>query len=267
MFHGGSLVAGDYKIIDAFCCPGPTSVHEPGAAYTLDDLLKEHSRYGIAQRLCMHAESRDGVPDEGNSEMTRLAKDAPGTTVIWTALPPRRFHAEPVTSVIEKARKAGVAALALYPKRQLHHLAPWANDELYRAMEEARLPLVLDWEQIDVRDLYDVAKAYPRLPILVWGAHYRTDRYLIPIMDLCENVYVGLATRFVQTGGIEDFCERYGPGGRLIYGSGWPAQSPGMMISCVTYATVDDESKTAILSGNVKRILADVAWPVQGFEE
>lgn len=241
-------------------------MHEPGAPYKMEDLVKEHSRCGIRQRLCLHAESRDGVADEGNAEMLRLAGENQGTGVIWTALPPRRFHAEPVKSLMDRARKGGVAAFALFPKRQLHHLAPWANDELYKAMAEARLPLVLDWEQTDVRDLYDVAKTYPRLPILVWGAHYRTDRYLIPIMDQCRNVHVGIAPRFVQTNGIEGFCSRYGPG-RLIHGSGWPAQSPGMMISHVTYSTVDDATKSAILSGNIKRILGEVEWAVKGFGE
>jgi predicted TIM-barrel fold metal-dependent hydrolase len=141
---------------------------------------------------------------------------------------------------------------------------PWSNAELYAAMAESRLPLYLDHEQTDWQALYETARDYPRLPIVLWNAHYRTDRFLIPIMDQCPNLHVGLATRFIQSQGLEDFCERYGPG-RLIYGSNWPVQSPGPLISYVTYSLLDDDSKQAILAGNITRLLRDVAWPVRAF--
>jgi predicted TIM-barrel fold metal-dependent hydrolase len=252
----------EYELIDALCCPGPVSAREPGRPYTMEDLLAEHARFGICKRLCLHAESRDGVPDEGNAEMLRLTGLNPGTGAVWTVLPPRRFHAEPVDDLISRAQAAGVAAFAMFPKRQLHSLAPWSNADLYAAMAEVRLPLYLDWEQIVVQELYETAKAYSAMPIIVWNAHYRTDRFLIPIMDQCPNVHVGLAARFVQSQGLEDFRGRYGPG-RLIYGSNWPVQSPGPLISYVTYSLLDDDSRQAILSGNITRLLQDIAWPVR----
>jgi predicted TIM-barrel fold metal-dependent hydrolase len=254
-----------FSIVDALCTPGPFSTRQPDQPCTMADLMAEHARFGIRQRLCLHAESRDGVPDEGNAEMDRLAGEHPGTGAIWTVLPPRRLHAEPVESLIDRARKSGVAAFVLFPKRQSHHFAPWANGPLYAAMEEAKLPLYVDASQIEWRDLYDVARAYPRLPIVVWYAGYRTDRYLIPIMDECENLRIGLAPTFVQSDCIEDFTGRYGPT-RLIFGSGWPTQSPGPLITLVTYSTVDDATKSAILSGNINRLVSDVSWPVKGLE-
>lgn len=254
-----------YEIVDALCSSGPTSVRQPGQPYDFDGLLTEHSRFGITRRLCLHAESRDGVPEEGNAEMARLAGEHVGTGVVWTVLPPRRFHAEPLGELMQRAQTQGVAAFALFPKRQVHRLAPWAMGELYGAMAEARLPLYLDFDQCDWDSLYEIARACPALPLALWNAPYRSDRFLIPILDQCANLRVGLATRFVQSGGIEDFCGRYGPG-RLIYGSKWPAQSPGPLISYVTYARIEDSAKQAILSGNITRLVSGVAWPVKGFE-
>ncbi len=253
-----------FEIVDALCCPGPVSAHEPGRPYRMEDLLSEHARFGIVQRLCLHAESRDGVSDEGNAEMDRIASGNPGTAIVWAVLPPHRFHAEPVDELMSRAKNAGVAAFAMFPKRQLHSLMPWSNGVLYAAMSESRLPLYLDCEQTDWQALFETACAYPELPIVIWNAHYRTDRFLIPIMDQCPNVHVGLAARFVQSQGLEDFCGRFGPV-RLVYGSNWPLQSPGPLISYITYSLLEDDSKQAILAGNIKRLLQDIAWPVRAF--
>ena len=152
--------------------------------------------------------------------MDRLAAANPGTGVIWTVLPPKRFHAEPIDTLMDRARP-------------------------------------------DFTAIREVAKSFPRLPIVVWNASYRSDRFLVPIMDECKNVHVGLAFAFVQTDVVEEFCGRYGPG-RLIFGSSWPLQSPGPFISLVNYANVDDKAKQAIFSGNVARLLSEVKWPVKG---
>lgn len=254
-----------YSIVDAFCWTGPVAKREPDAPYTMEQLLAEHSRFQIRQRLCIHYESRDGYPDAGNEEMSRLAALHPGTSAIWTALPPRRFHAEPVATVMSRAQAAGAAMFTMYPKKQWHHLAPWANSELYSAMEEAHLPLALEMDQAGYPEVYELAKAHPRMPIVLWSGGYADERFVIPVMDLCPNVHVGLATRFIPTDGIEQFSKRYGPG-RLIFGSGWPVQSPGPLITYVTYANVSDETKAAVLGGNIRRLLGGVRWKVAGLE-
>lgn len=253
-------------VIDGLCVVGPYRVRPPGTDYDLDSLLSEHRRFGIGARLSLHAESRDGVPAEGNAEMSRLAKAAPGTATIWTALPPRRFDGESAERLLEDAQAAGVAMLAMFPVTNGHHLAPWANGDLYATMAEARLPLVLDAGQADYTAIQAIATAYPRLPIVVWNANYMDERLHVPLLDTCPNVHIGLATIFIPTGGIERYTARYGPG-RLVFGSNWPAQSPGPLLTYVLYAEVDQDAKAAILGGTISRLAADVAWPVAGLPE
>lgn len=245
------------NIVDAFCWVGPHIKREPGTPYSLEELLAEHARCGIEHRLLFHQESREGVPAEGNSALTPQG----GSAVGWVVLPPRRFFAEPI---MEKAQAAGVAMFAMYPKRQNHHIASWANSELYLAMEEARLPLMLEIGQVNYEEVYNLAKAHPRMPIVFWNIGYTDERLLIPILDLCPNVFAGLATRFIPTDGIEQFTKRYGPG-RLIFGSGWPAQSPGPFLTYVNYADVSPDAKSAILGGNIQQLIAGVRWKVKGW--
>ena len=263
-----TVASAPQQVVDAWCFVGPYRFREPGTPYELEQLLEEHARFGIDSRLCLHAESRDGVPDEGNHAMSRMAPVAPGTGVMWTVLPPRRFGGVAAAQLIGDAESAGVGMFALFPKTHAHHSAPWANRELYAAMQEARLPLALDLEQTSYDEVHAIATAYPKLPILLWGAWYVDERLLVPLLDLCPNVLVGLAGGrhvFIPTFGIEQFSARYGPG-RLVFGSGWPAQSPGPYLSYVRYAAVRDHIKDAILGDTVRALLAAVRWRVRAFE-
>jgi predicted TIM-barrel fold metal-dependent hydrolase len=158
---------------------------------------------------------------------------------------------------------------AVLPEAHRHHVAPWAMGELYAAMESARLPLVLDLEQTSYGDVHAIASAYPRLPIVCWGAWYVDERLHLPLLDACPNVRIGLAgtTRiFNPTFGIERYTSRYGAG-RLVFGSAWPRQAAGGPLTYVRYAAVPAAAKTAILGDTVRELLAQVRWPVQGFRE
>ena len=253
-------------IVDAFCSVGPYRTRQPGTPYEFDDLVAEHERLGIGGRICLHAEARDGVPDEGNFALTRLTILRQDTGLIWTALPPRRFAGTPIERWLGDAQAAGVAMVALFPETHGHHLAPWANRELYSALEASRLPLVLDVRQAPYAQVHEIAVAHPRLRIILWNAFYMDERMQVPLLDACPNVHVGIATVFIPTWGIEQFTARYGPG-RLIFGSNWPAQSPGPLLTYVRYAAIPEDAKQAILGETVRRLAAEVAWPVRGFAE
>ncbi len=254
-----------FEIIDAYCSAGPAPGRRPGDPYTIEDLLAEHRRFGIRGRLCVHAEARDGNAEDGNAEMSRLAAAHPGTYILWAALPPRRFRGEPVDSFMARAQAAGVAMFALFPRAHHHGLAPWANGELYSAMQDAGVPLVLSAAEAGYENIYRIASRYAGMPVVLWDIMYTDERFLVPLMDECPNVHAGLATRFIPFEGIELVTGRYGPH-RMLFGSNWPSQSPGPLISCVTYAQVDDRTKAAILGENVLRLLSGVAWKVRGLE-
>jgi len=264
----GESAAPDLPVLDAWCFVGPYRSRPPGTPYEMDDLLAEHERLGVGARLCLHAESRDGVPEEGNAAMSRIAVVSPNTGVIWSVLPPRRFGGMAADRLLGDAQAAGVAMFALFPRTHAHHSAPWANGDLYGAMEAARLPLVLDLEQTSYEEVYAIASAHRRLPIVLWGAWYVDERLLVPLLDACPSVRVGLAGDrhiFNPTFGVEQFTARYGPS-RLIFGSGWPRQSPGPYLTYVRYAAVAPHVRDAILGDSVRELLAGVRWTVRGFE-
>jgi predicted TIM-barrel fold metal-dependent hydrolase len=263
--------AGQFAVVDALAVVGPYRDRQPGTPYTFEDLLDEHERFGIHQRLVLHAEARDGVPENGNENLARQTLMREDTGMIWTALPPRRFGGQAADRFVGDAQNAGVAMLALFPDAHGHHLAPWANAELYKAMALMRLPLLLDLgnpQGAEARRRYDevhqIATAHPGLPIILWNAFYMDERLQIPLLDHCRNVRIGLATVFIPSFGIEQYSARYGPD-RLIFGSNWPHQSPGPLLTYVLYADVHDRVKHAILGDTIRQLIGDVRWKVRGF--
>jgi predicted TIM-barrel fold metal-dependent hydrolase len=269
--EAGTARSQRFDIVDALTVIGPWRDRPPGVAYDFEDLLNEHATYGITRRLTLHAEARDGVPDEGNNALTRTTFLRDDTGMIWTVLPPRHFGGRKAEAIVGDAQTAGVGMFALFPDTHGHHIAPWANRELYMAMEAARLPLLLDLgnaQGADARRRYEeiqaVASAHPRLPIVAWNAFYMDERLLIPLLDSAPNVHLGLATLFIPTFGVEQFTQRYGPG-RLIFGSNWPRQSPGPLLTYVLYADVNDRVKADILGFNIRRLVEAVRWRVRGF--
>ena len=262
---------GQFDVVDALAVVGPYRDRRPDTPFTFEELLDEHHRYGIGRRLVLHAESRDGVPDQGNENIQRQTFLRDDTAVIWTALPQRRFGAPRIDVFLGDAERAGVAMLALFPDTHGHHIAPWANEPLYKAMQAARLPLLLDLANAQgaearhrYEDVHAVATAFPHLPIVLWNAFYMDERLQIPLLDACRNVRVGLATVFIPSFGIEQYTARYGPD-RLVFGSNWPRQSPGPLLTYVLYADVHDRVKHAILGDTIRALVADVRWPVAAF--
>jgi hypothetical protein len=260
-----------FDIVDALAVVGPWRDRPPGTPYAFEALVDEHERFGIQKRLILHAEARDGVPEEGNTALTRTTILRDDTGTIWTALPPRRFGAPKLERFMADAHNAGVAAFALFPDTHGHHLAPWANRDLYMAMEAVRLPLMLDMGNAqgpDARRRYEeiqaIASAHTQLQIVVWNSFYMDERLHVPLLDLCRNVHIGIATVFIPTWGVEQYTQRYGPG-RLIFGSNWPRQSPGPLLTYVAYAELGDRAKNDILGGNIRRLVEAVRWPVRGF--
>ena len=88
------------------------------------------------------------------------------------------------------------------------------------------------------------------------GAGYRCLRYLVPVMNARENLYLETGT-FLMHNGFRHFCEHMGAD-RLLYGSGAPDGSVAATVSQLLLSEIPDEEKERIASGNLTRLLSEV---------
>ena len=138
-------------------------------------------------------------------------------------------------------------------------MTEWCVGSLCEWLADRRAPLLLWHTEIDWPSLYVLARAFPRLTILVETQTQKILYHTRPLFGLmrdCANVLVELSN-FAGAGFIEYAVREFGAA-RLIFGSFLPAADPLVPIGMVISAEISEEEKTLIAGGNLRRIVEGV---------
>jgi len=240
-----------------------TTVGRAGYPHLLDiqdaaALEREMEIAGIEEALVYHVAAREGHPPLGNALLEKEIAGRPNLYPVWVLLPHHTGEMPPPDQLLEEMREKGVRAVRLYPGRARHSfsLADWCAGPLLDVLDAARLPLLLDIEGVSWDEIYALVQKYQRLPVVVSNCSYRHNRFLYPLWERFDNLYVEIC-RFLGAGSIEDVVRRFGPG-RLLFGSNMPQYTGTAIVSRITYADISAEDKEAIASGNLKRLLEEL---------
>ena len=153
------------------------------------------------------------------------------------------------------ARGAGAAFVR--PKKDGWLLAEWACRRLFGALEDSRVPALCLEREVTPEELADLAGRHPRLPFILAGVGYRSQRVLVPLLESFPNVFLSIGSTYTIHRGIEQFVEKVGAG-RLLFGTGFPEVVPMMAVTMLTYADVSEEEKALIGSGNMERLFQEI---------
>lgn len=221
-------------------------------------LEREMEIAGIEEALVYHMAAREGHPPLGNSLLEKEIEGRTNLHPVWVLLPHHTGEMPHPDRLLNEMRAKNVKAVRLYPGRAHHGftLAEWNAGELLDALDAARLPLLLDIEIVSWEDIFALLKKYQRLPVVASNCSYRHNRYLYPLWERFDNLYVETC-RFLGAGAIEDIVRRYGAG-RLLFGTNIPQYTGTAIVSRITYADISREDKEAIASGNLKRLLEEL---------
>ncbi len=239
------------------------SVGRAGYPHLLDiqdaaGLEREMEIAGIEEALVYHTAAREAHPPLGNA---LLEKEIAGRTNLhrcWVLLPHHTGEMPHPDDLLGEMGQKNVKAVRLYPGRARHGftLAEWCAGELLDCLDAARLPLLLDIESVSWEEVFALLNKYQRLPVVVSNCSYRHNRYLYPLWERFDNLYVETC-RFLGAGTVEDVVRRFGPG-HLLFGSNIPQYTGTAIVSRITYADISWEDKEAIASGNLKRLLEEL---------
>jgi uncharacterized protein len=107
--------------------------------------------------------------------------------------------------------------------------------------------------------VYEIAKAFPKLPIVietqVQKILYHT-RPLFALMRDCRNVLLE-TSNFVGAGFMEYAVRGFGAE-RLLFGSFLPVNDPLVAMGMVLDAGIPEEQKALIAGGNLRRLISEV---------
>ncbi len=239
------------------------SVGRAGYPHLLDiqdaaGLEREMEIAGIEEALVYHLAARDGHPPLGNALLEKEIAGHSNLYPVWILLPHHTGEMPGPDDLLGEMRRKSVKAVRLYPGRAHHGftLAEWCVGPLLDALDAARVPLFLDIEIVSWEEVFRILDKCPRLPVVVSNCSYRHNRFLYPLWERFDNLYVETC-RFLGAGVIEDVVRRFGPG-RLLFGTNMPQYTGTAMVARITYADISREDKEAIASGNLNRLIEEL---------
>jgi hypothetical protein len=175
----------------------------------------------------------------------------------WTGLPLLPGEDGPLPGVGAVPEK--VKAARIFPKTHNFPLAAWCIGGLCEWLASRRMPLFIWHTELDWKSMYELARAFPKLQIVVETQTQKIlyhTRPLFALMRDCRNVRLELSN-FAGQGFIEYAVREFGAE-RLIFGSFLPVNDPLVPMGMVLDAKISEAEKALIAGGNLRRIVNEV---------
>jgi len=250
-------VNAEIEFFDCNARIGHPTVYREGQVTTKAELLAEMDHAGIDCALVYHSIAREWCPQEGNDALGRELGGEARLFPCFVGLPEATHELAGPDRFAEQVRELS-GAVRLFPKEHNFSLSGWSTAGILGALQNRRVPVILDISQTSWDELSRLLGTYGDLPVILLDTYYRLDRYLYPLWETHDNLYLETTTYQVFRG-IEAVCERFGPE-RLVFGTNLPDLETGGAVAQVLYAELDETAKAAIAGGTLKRLLGiDVA--------
>lgn len=244
------------SFFDSNCMIGRRTAREPGEIWQVDRLLEDMAYFGIARALVFHALAKEYDPAVGNERLLEEIEGRKALWGCWVVLPPHTGEMEEPEALVRRMIRAGVKAVRVFPKLHSFPLDEWCCAPLWGALEARRVPVLIDKDQIEWSQVWELCRAHRDLPVILTSIGYREDRNLYPLFKAFDNLYVAISWYAVHLG-IEAICRRFGAG-RLLFGTRMPLFTPGTALTAIRYAEISPKEKRLIAGGTLRRLLKEV---------
>ena len=242
------------KLFDAYCSFGELALKPPSYSKNAQELIAVMDRCGIEDAVVFHSAMRYASAVEGNEHVIRETAGLARLRPSWAVMPHHTGEQPKVEQFIDEMSSSGVNVLYAFPDEHGYILDEVVFGGLFEEMVRRRIPLFLKpkWNLV-----YSLLKQYPQL-ILVAVGHgpHGDDRYFRPMLERYKNFYMDTSC-YLQEGGIEEVCRRYGAH-RLLFSTGYPNNCIGGPILRLLAAGISPEEKERIAHENIESLLEQV---------
>ena len=238
---------------------------------TMENVLGVMDKHDIAEALVHNNEARVVYPRaRGNRRLLEWIAGAKRLHPVWVLEPPASSDGHAAQAMVEEMLAAGVRVARL-----MMGVAPpllWLWDDLCSALEEHRIPCLLDFADtrvhtqastqsvpgdLAVHQLREICLAHRQLPMILshvsggLGISYP----VVPLMRRVPNLHLDITS-------VVDYWRKVarelGPQ-RVFFATGMPFYDPATFVSNVQYERgLDLAAKQAICGGNMRRLMEDV---------
>ena len=243
------------QFIDAGCKLGMPAV--PGAQpWQTEQILELMDRCRIEKAIAYHEVAIQGEVQPGNLLMAEEAAKNDRFLPQWCVLP-HAFGEFMDAAALNSAMKAnGVTSLRIAPQTFHHTMERHCMGELMDMAAQCHVPVFFSYAQAQGDGMYDLCTTYPEVNFVVTETAYALNRWLGPVLDSCDNLYVGTGNYVVHRG-LKTFADYYGAE-KLIFTTGLPAGSATAAVSLIALSELSNEQKALVSRGNIERLLSRV---------
>lgn len=248
------------EFLDSNCMIGMRSVILKGSFYKTDDLLKHLNKCFIREAMVYHKMAEEYHPGIGNKVLMDEIEGYDNLYPVWVVMPNITKEFIEMDELINMMKKNKVKMVRIFPNKSAQNfsLSPWCSGTLFHILEKHRIPLMIGMDQVDYEQVYNLAKDYENLPIILTNTGYRADRHIYPLLQRFENIFVETSSYKVHFG-LEAICKLFGPE-KLIFGSGLPIYSGGSAVTMITHLKLDEKDKRKIAGDNLRCLLGGVSY-------
>ena len=223
--------------------------------YSVDDLIQQMNYHNINQAVVFSSISVKHNPIEGNVELMKsISNNLDRIIPCWVVLP--TWKIETGRELFSDLKSNQIKIVRVFPQEHNFVLDDWECGDLYKVLETAHIPILLDGPTVSPTQIYSICKKYPELPVILMQSEYALNRNFYMLFSLCPNFYLEISTYYIYYG-IEDIVHRFGPS-RLIFGSRMPFQEPGAALAIAKMADISQSEQEMILGKNIERLIKGV---------
>ncbi|WP_019943058.1 amidohydrolase family protein [Dyadobacter beijingensis] len=239
---------------DGFTRIGPRKYKHPAEQWKLEHLLKDMDQCSISAALVAYTQSVNYDLMYSNLELNRLIKPYPHLFPVWNVMPHQTGEFPDPTGLGRLMAENNVRAVTIHPKTnawdwKARHCTPlFAHLSKNKILTITTAPELGAWE-----DLEEFLIRYPTLPLLLTGAFWNEQRYVLPLVQQYKNLHISF-DNFQINEGVE-YLHRTGCTDQLIFASNSPTMSAGAHRSYIDYAAIPAADRAKIAGGNLMRLL------------
>ena len=243
----------DLTLFDCNCTVGRRAAPRPENNLTVEQIVEELAHAGIARALAIHGYARDYDPRIGNEKVSQVARDHSELVPCYVVLPGHTGEMPEGDALLRYLEDGGARAVRLFPALQNYALGETWCGSLFGTLEEAEVPVLIDLDQTDWREVDGVLAAHPRLHLVLLRVGYRINRWLYPLMSRCPGLRIESGFYTLHRG-VETIVKRFGPD-RILFGTGLPEWNAGAAVAGLRYAELDPESRWQIAGETLEKML------------
>jgi predicted TIM-barrel fold metal-dependent hydrolase len=244
---------GKLRFYDCHCRVGSSQKQRPETRLGWDGLSRVFAHCGIERALVVHAHALELDPLEGNRRLAHACRERPELLPCFVLLPQHTGEMPQGDKLLAYLTEGGAKAVRLCPRLHRFSLAETWSGNLLSTLDEAGYPVLLAANEVGYEELHGVLRAHPGLSVVLLRPWYRDARWLYPLLEKFDRLYVEISL-YQPFRGLEELALRFGPE-RLLFGSGLPDFDPCATVSAVRWADLPWDWLEAIAWKNLSRLL------------